>query len=401
MHQDDNGKLIPNYVVKSPRECKSIVVKTEDLKYRVLMIHKERKDLRDTKVLSYIRDGERKGYHLRPTCAARERWYDLGKRIPRGFLHPMVHNDRQLISFNQDNVYVDHNLFEIQTLNKSDFTPTILFFISSISPLFKELGGRVNLGQGALKTEGIDIEKLLSIKPLILTNEQLGKLENWLNRYGNSHHESLFSELGANSPYEVSLDKVKADRRELDKIVMGDILGLTDDEQLDVYRAVVDLVKSRIEKAGSFNKKRKIRDGLDIDMFIQTVMEKIGENTLGKFYQENIMAHNLLVTRELPRATGEIKVEHELFGWRLSWSRQHLDCNSEHEARYLKIWMELGMDSIKIPDDIDYLTAITPQLEELQNSIRKIFDTYLDSIVTRKLRQRLQHQLWLEVIKQP
>jgi len=27
--------------------------------------------------------------------------------------------------------------------------------------LLKEFGGRVNLGQGALKTEGIDIEKLL------------------------------------------------------------------------------------------------------------------------------------------------------------------------------------------------------------------------------------------------
>ena len=29
---------------------------------------------------------------------------------------------------------------------------------------------------------------------------------------------------------------------------MGDILGLTEDKQLEVYRAVVDLVESRIEK---------------------------------------------------------------------------------------------------------------------------------------------------------
>jgi tRNA(Ser,Leu) C12 N-acetylase TAN1 len=55
-----------------------------------------------------------------------------------------------------------------------------------------------------------------------------------------------------NSPEEVSLDKVKSDRRELDRIVMGEILGLSDGDQLEIYRAVIDLVKSRIEKANSF-----------------------------------------------------------------------------------------------------------------------------------------------------
>ena len=38
---------------------------------------------------------------------------------------------------------------------------------------------------------------------------------------------------------------------------MGDMLGLTDDEQLEVYRAVVDIVKSRIEKARSVDKKER------------------------------------------------------------------------------------------------------------------------------------------------
>jgi len=81
MHQE-RGRWVPNYVIKSPRECRSIVVKPEDLKYRVLMIHKDKKDLKGTNVLKYIEAGERKGYHTRPTCASRERWYDLGERKP-------------------------------------------------------------------------------------------------------------------------------------------------------------------------------------------------------------------------------------------------------------------------------------------------------------------------------
>jgi hypothetical protein len=55
----------------------------------------------------------------------------------------------------------------------------------------------------------------------------------------------------------VSLGKAKPDRRALDRIVMGEILGITDDEQLEVYRAVVDLVKSRIEKAKSVGDQKK------------------------------------------------------------------------------------------------------------------------------------------------
>jgi hypothetical protein len=46
------------------------------------------------------------------------------------------------------------------------------------------------------------------------------------------------------------LDKVLHDRRELDKVVF-EALGLTEKEQLEVYRAVVQLVKDRLSKASS------------------------------------------------------------------------------------------------------------------------------------------------------
>ena len=55
----------------------------------------------------------------------------------------------------------------------------------------------------------------------------------------------VFQELGANSPTEVSFEKVRPDRLELDKIVLRDILGLSEKEHLEVYQAVIDLVKSR------------------------------------------------------------------------------------------------------------------------------------------------------------
>ena len=77
MQKDDNGKWSPNYVIKSPRELKSIVVNPKDLKHRVLMIHKDKKDLKGTNILKYIGEGERKGFHKRPTCMSRENWFEL------------------------------------------------------------------------------------------------------------------------------------------------------------------------------------------------------------------------------------------------------------------------------------------------------------------------------------
>jgi hypothetical protein len=64
-------------VIKSPKELKTIIVKEEDLKYRVFMCHKSKNELKGTYALEYIEWGEKQGYHKRPTCASRQRWLSL------------------------------------------------------------------------------------------------------------------------------------------------------------------------------------------------------------------------------------------------------------------------------------------------------------------------------------
>ncbi len=81
---------------------------------------------------------------------------------------------------------------------------------------------------------------------------------------------------GALSSDSISIEKIKSDRRELDKVVMGEILGLTEEEQLEVYRAVVDLVKTRLERAKSLNKVKKAKEGIDIDSLAQDILKQMG-----------------------------------------------------------------------------------------------------------------------------
>ena len=298
-----------------------------------------------------------------------------------------VVNDRFLCAFSSSPIISDrcfHRIFP------SDIGNSITLWAvlnSTLMVLMIELYGRHGLGQGALKFETMDTKQLPIVDPRPLSEDVEEDLANAIKRIASREIDNIFNEVNFQ------------DRRELDKIVMGEILGLTDEEQLEVYRAVVDLVKSRIEKAKSFGKRRKTKEGIDIDLLVKTVMGKLGEDTLGNLYREKVLTHKPLRSRSLPKVSGEVKLEQELFGWRLSSGREHVDCASDMEARYLKVWLEVGLDSIKIPKDEGYLGEVVPELENLKQKTDEIFDDYLGSILDPKLRQRLLHQLWQEVAK--
>ncbi|MBM3238005.1 SAM-dependent DNA methyltransferase [Candidatus Poribacteria bacterium] len=398
MHQDEKGNWMPNYVVKSPRECKSIVVNPKDLKYRVMMIHKDKEDLKGTNVLKYIEEGERKGFNQRPTCESRKRWYDLREEITGEVLCMMSINDRHIFWLNPSECFIDARLYGIKPKGISDRT-FCAAFNSTLLYLFVELYGRVNLGEGALDVKVYEYASMVIPHPKLICDGRTKVIKDFLS----GKIEDIFSELGASSPEEVSLDKVKPDRRELDKIIMGEILGLTGEEQLEVYRAVVDLVKSRIEKAKSFGKKNKTKEGIDVDALKDAIIERINRapsmKTLGEFYREKILSREDLITRELPTNLGEIKIESDLFGWKLYSDKKFIECRSEEEARYLKVFMDAGMTEIGVPGDEEYLKIILPELEQLKTRIDEIINSYLESIIGAKTKAQLKHSVFMEMMK--
>lgn len=269
MHKNEDGKWIANKVIVSPRESQNVVPEPDKLKRIILLVDGSRK-LNGKKVLDYIQRGESIGFNQRKTCATRKVWYALEKRETSPILFPMIHHDRQAVFANKHGVAVDHNLFEIRPKRKYDTLPLLCFLLSTVGMLFKELVGRSNLGEGALKTEGVDIYLITVAKTI--PKEARRRLRNLAKKYPNPEIKSIFQDLQANSAAEVSLDKIRQDRRELDKIIMGDILGLTEAEQLEVYAAVVDLVKSRLDKAKSFGKRSNkngdvLGDALSQDVF--------------------------------------------------------------------------------------------------------------------------------------
>jgi len=389
IHKDDKGEWVPNYVVKSPQECKSIIVKPDILKHRVLLINKDKKHLKGTHILRYLNEGERKGFDKRPTCESRSPSYNLGNQQPPDGLWFKAFNERVLAPLNTYRLFSSDRFYAIYLHNKIYKNRLFLYLNSTLAALIVELFGRVNLGEGALDNMTYEAASMLVVDIRKHNIEDGRAFKSLLER----SISSIFDELGALSPEEVALEKVKADRRELDKIIMGDILGLTDDEQLEVYRAVVDLVRSRIEKAKSFGKKGKTKEGIDVELLTRTIKEKLGDKLLGHFYRENILNQKNLKKVKLFHPTKDIHIKNELFGWRLSSGKDHIDCQNEAEAEYLKIWLESGLEEGRVPKDESYLLKILPELKALKERIDKIISEHISSITSQKLQNKIMQKL--------
>ena len=392
-------------IIRTSNQVQKLFIDTGHLDSKVFSCGRSKEDMKSggiTGALSYIQWGEQQKTRRRQKVAAGIPWPEVEtvkRRTPGWWAIPesnlqetqlfmlYVVNDRFLCAFSSSPIISDRCFHRIFPSDIGNSTTLWAVLNSTLMVLMIELYGRHGLGQGALKFETMDTKQLPIVDPRPLSEDVEEDLANAIKRIASREIDNIFNEVNFQ------------DRRELDKIVMGEILGLTDEEQLEVYRAVVDLVKSRIEKAKSFGKRRKTKEGIDIDLLVKTVMDKLGEDTLGNLYREKVLTHKPLRSRSLPKVSGEVKLEQELFGWRLSSGREHVDCASDMEARYLKVWLEVGLDSIKIPKDEGYLGEVVSELENLKQKTDEVFEDYLGSILDPKLRQRLLHQLWQEATK--
>ncbi|MGA2822363.1 MAG: hypothetical protein ABSE72_02440, partial [Bacteroidales bacterium] len=175
-----------------------------------------------------------------------------------------VINKRFIVPYSESAIISDRCFHRIIPFDQENTELLAAILNSTFTIYCIELYGRSNLGLGALKFEATDAKKISIINCNSIDKKTRNKLLLSFNKLKNRKVEDIFHEIGTKISTEVSLTKVKSDRRELDKIIMSDILGLTNDEQLKVYSAVIDLVKSRIEKAKSVEKNNKFIEGIDI-----------------------------------------------------------------------------------------------------------------------------------------
>lgn len=245
-------------VIKSPRECRTIRIKAEDLRFRIFMCHKSKAELKGTNALAYIEWGEKarpivkageheggsvSGFDKISSVLSRPRWYDVGLRRVPPIIVPCSFRSVFNIFFNSSDVFADKRLYEV--FPKGDPTNLVIQLNSTIFPLFLELMTRnIGGGGGPIDATVEEITKILVLETC-LTNDA---------RIGNIERVSIFVECGFDPKSDTPISQQEPhplpDRKALDDVVF-DALGLTADERKEVYRAVCTLVWERISKAES------------------------------------------------------------------------------------------------------------------------------------------------------
>ena len=111
---------------------------------------------------------------------------------------------------------------------------------------------------------------------------------------------------------------------------------------------------------------------------------------IGEYYAEKVLSQGSenLTKRELVGYScfGETRMEQDLFGWKIHTKRRVFEFDSELEARYCLIFLELGWRTVLIPTDLNYLAEILPRLEYLKMRADEVIGNGVKKIFGRKIR---------------
>jgi len=379
--------LIP--VVKTPRELKTILFSKKDLRYRLLYVDKHENDLENTNIIKYIKEAEKRGINTAPTFKGRKYWYQIPELKVAELLWPDLRYERHICHINQDEVPFEHNYYGITPKRPKDREALCAYLNSTVAWLFVEIFGRTGLGQGAIRLVGND----LRIFPVIKVDSK--KLSPAFKKLCERPVDSVFEEIGAKSVDDVSLGKVRADRRELDLVIMDEILGLTTEEQLEVYKAVIDLVKSRIDRAKSV--KRRVKPGIiNVNSLVTSILEEIGDK-FKRFPDDYIEATDFYVVH-IPK--GPAKAESDLQGFYVRFRDREFRCKSAYEAKYIEYAALSGYTSIKVPKNENVIKKAIKNYEKTIRETKKLVNDYVESSVPdKKLRDRIKSEVWRRLLR--
>lgn len=396
---DETGIWMPNYVLKSPREVDTILANPTKLKNIVLMVHEEKEELKGKNILKYIEWGEEQGYHNNPTCASRPRWYDLGEReFSEGFWM-MTIRDRFITFDNAPKVYCDARLYDIYSKHE-EINPHLLiaflnsiFAIKFIEILSRSYGG----GGGPIDVKVYEVNEILVPTPQEF-NKRIDDISKILGSMFRREIGTIFEELGSDSPEKVSLKKIKKDRRKLDKIIMGEILGLSDEEQLEIYRAVIDLVKSRIEKARSVGRKIKGKK-IDIEKLAENVLKRVSIKPKEFPIEYLPKDYGNFMEIEIDKA-GKVTLTSTIFGYAVKVSEEIVfESNDVMEAKYVYFSLLSKNNKIYIPKDKKVLEKAVMDfqgdLNAFNEEVEKIISEVIGDVdIGKKVEAEVERRMW-------
>lgn len=154
-------------VIQKTKEILRPFITPDCLKHRVLLGPACLDPKATGGVARYVRWGETQGYHDRPTCAARgahRAWFTLINPGVPDIVLPIGHKRRPVVGL-PAGCLADANFNEIRLQERGFRIAVAASLFTTFTMLQYEVIGRANFGQGLLKTQTYEAERLLVLDP--------------------------------------------------------------------------------------------------------------------------------------------------------------------------------------------------------------------------------------------
>ncbi|MCK4294520.1 MAG: N-6 DNA methylase [Planctomycetes bacterium] len=353
-------------VIKSPKECDGINLGAGDVNLFAFLCRKEKGQLRGTKALKYIKWGEKqktKEGRFWPdveSAKGRRNWYELPDRKPGRVLVPMVTGRSERCIVNACGAQVDHNLFEILSPKRRIGEMLGIYLNSAPAFLSKELTGRANLGDGALKVEGIDWKRVL-----VPNRELLKEIEKRV--------KGLFKKILGRKirPFE---DEAKRKDRIAFEEAVAEALGLGSGAAEKILAGVVELVKERHLLPKLRRVRRKKRVERDLVKLRDEVVEEVLPNGVRRFPDAYVKGWGRVACEELAVPAAIVKLGENFMG-----KQEICDAEGNHiveegdevRAKFIVYAKRADEQIVRIPEKA---TIVKKAVQDYEADVRDIRD---------------------------
>ncbi|MCG2710695.1 MAG: hypothetical protein L6246_10325, partial [Thermodesulfovibrionales bacterium] len=384
-------------VICNPDELSKIRISEEKIKNKVIVINESKDALKGKYVLKYIKHGEVRAYKMgknrsmiparTDTCSSRKIWYQLPIIPPSSVFWQKAIDRYHRHYLSDSSILANQRFYTIYPKNEEAAVILSAFLNTSFIALYLEFQ-RAAMGLGAIEATVGEVKQLPVILPQAVSKEISSEIAKEFKQISNRDVKSIFEEMQ------------QSDRQNLDGLFL-EAIGFSDSKEREnvlkeLYAALNDLAESRFKRANSVEKKGQTKEGFDVELLTKTIKEKLGDKLLGHFYREKILNQKNLKTVKLFHPQKEIQIRRDFLGgsgWLLVSGKEHIECSTEAEAEYLKLWTESGLEEVKVPKDEAYISKILPELKALKEKIDRIISDHISSITSQKLQQKILQKL--------
>ncbi|MEP0829098.1 MAG: N-6 DNA methylase [bacterium] len=337
------------HVIKSPKDSDSILIDPSKLRTWIFLCSMSKSALKRAGLrgaLQYVEWGESMAtdsgvpWAKVPSVSTRTHWWYLPDTPSGSILLQRINNDRFLAFNNKYHVKVDCNLYEFEPKSKRTELECALLN-SSIVALSREIVSRVNLGDGATKTEGVDWEHNVLAIDSARINQASAK-----------NIVTLYRKMEKRPILAIGHEMKRKDRVEFDKSVLT-ALGLDPDYYLDeIYKSLCSLVQERLSLPKMRKKVKKHKIDLSIEEVKKAVESELLPNGLRPFPESFIPAGSGYQFIEKDIGNQPLSIGHHFFG---KYEIVNTDggkvteANSQNEALFIISAQKPDETIIKVP----------------------------------------------------